>query len=148
MYAEKLVSVPQSHKIEYVPMHTIRDIARLATMLAGLIAPRIRLGFVSTSSRLCLDYASPTPRLRLDFDLLRALSLVTQTPSLCAQAHNILFPKLSKILIIFGKDKNLQSFFHLVCENQISFAIFYFHVNLILWVPCGQVNYALPVRIR
>ena len=36
-------------------------------MLAGLIAPRIRLGFVS-----------PTPRLRLGFDLLRALSLVAQ----------------------------------------------------------------------
>ena len=38
-------------------MHTIREIARLATMLAGLIAPRIRLGFVSTSSRLCFSYA-------------------------------------------------------------------------------------------
>ena len=32
-----------------VLQHTIRDIARLATMLAGLIAPRIRLGFVSTT---------------------------------------------------------------------------------------------------
>ena len=30
-------------------MHTIREITRLATMLAGLIAPRIRLGFVSAS---------------------------------------------------------------------------------------------------
>ena len=57
VYAWKLVSAPKSHKIEYVPMHTIREITRLATMLAGLIAPRIRLGFVSTSSRLCLSYA-------------------------------------------------------------------------------------------
>ena len=40
---------PKSHKIEYVPMHTIREITRLATMLARLIAPRIRLGFVSAS---------------------------------------------------------------------------------------------------
>ena len=38
-------------------MHTIRDIVRLATMLAGLIAPRIRLGFTSLTSRLRLDYA-------------------------------------------------------------------------------------------
>ena len=38
-------------------MHTIRDIARLATMLAGLIAPRIRLGFVPTMPHLRLDYA-------------------------------------------------------------------------------------------
>ena len=30
-------------------MHTIRNIARLATMLAGLIAPRIRLGYASTA---------------------------------------------------------------------------------------------------
>ena len=57
MYAWKLVSAPQSHKIEYVPMHTIRDNARLATMLAGLIAPRIRLGFVWTMPHLRLDYA-------------------------------------------------------------------------------------------
>ena len=28
-------------------MHTIREITRLATMLAGLIAPQLRLGFVS-----------------------------------------------------------------------------------------------------
>ena len=38
-------------------MHTIRDIARLATMLAGLIAPRLRLGFVSALPQLRLDYA-------------------------------------------------------------------------------------------
>ena len=38
-------------------MHTIRDIARLATMLTGLIAPRIRLGFTSATSWLRLDYA-------------------------------------------------------------------------------------------
>ena len=50
-------------------MHTIREIARLATMLAGLIAPRLRLGFVSAMSRLYLDYASPTPHLRLDYAL-------------------------------------------------------------------------------
>ena len=30
-------------------MHTIREITRLVTMLAGLIAPRLRLGFVSAS---------------------------------------------------------------------------------------------------
>ena len=29
----KLVSAPKSHKIEYVPIHTIREITRLATML-------------------------------------------------------------------------------------------------------------------
>ena len=41
-------------------MHTIREITRLPTMLAGLIAPRIRLGLVSASSRLRLGYASTT----------------------------------------------------------------------------------------
>ena len=44
---------PKSHKIEYVPMHTIREITRLATMFAGLIA-----------TRLCLSYVSTTPWLR------------------------------------------------------------------------------------
>ena len=38
-------------------MHKIREITRLATMLAGLIAPRIRLGLVSTTPHLRLDYA-------------------------------------------------------------------------------------------
>ena len=47
--------------------HTIRDIARLATMLAGLIAPRIRLGFISISSRLCLDFVLALPQLLLGF---------------------------------------------------------------------------------
>ena len=86
---EKRVSAAEAHEIEYVPMHTIREITRLATMLEGLIAPWLRLGFVSASSWLCLsyvtathrlylDYVSPTPRLHLGFDLLRALSLVTQ----------------------------------------------------------------------
>ena len=50
-------------------MHTIRDIARLATMLAGLIAPRIRLGFVSALPQLRLGYASTMPHLRLDYAL-------------------------------------------------------------------------------
>ena len=59
-------------------MHTIREIMSLATIAAGLIAPRLRLGFVSAFPQLRLDYASLTPRLRLGFDLLRALSLVTQ----------------------------------------------------------------------
>ena len=63
----KLVSAPKSHEIEYVLMHTIREITRLATMLAGLVAPRLCLGFVSATSRL-----------RLGFDLVQALSLVTQ----------------------------------------------------------------------
>ena len=40
--AKKRVCAPVAHKIEYVPMHTIREITRLATMLAGLIAPRLR----------------------------------------------------------------------------------------------------------
>ena len=40
-----------------MPMHTIREITRLAAMLAGLIAPRLRLGFVSASFDLRLDYA-------------------------------------------------------------------------------------------
>ena len=47
---KKLVYAPESQKIEYVPMHTIREITRLATMLAGLIAPQLYLGFVSASS--------------------------------------------------------------------------------------------------
>ena len=38
----KLVYAPKLHKIEYVPMPTIREITRFATMLAGLIAPRLR----------------------------------------------------------------------------------------------------------
>ena len=42
VYAKKLVYAPKSHKIEYVPMHTIREITRLAAMLAGLTAPRLR----------------------------------------------------------------------------------------------------------
>ena len=50
-------------------MYTIRDIVRLATMLAGLIAPQICLGFISSSSRLCLSYASTMPHLRLDYAL-------------------------------------------------------------------------------
>ena len=45
-------------------MHTIREIARLATILAGLIAPRLRLGFASATSRLYLTYASTMPWLR------------------------------------------------------------------------------------
>ena len=104
---EKRVSAAEAHEIEYVPMHTIREITRLATMLEGLIAPWLRLGFVSASSWLCLsyvtathrlylDYVSPTPRLHLGFDLLRALSLVTQQPSLCAQARNILLCDLQQ----------------------------------------------------
>ena len=48
-------------------MHTIREIARLATMLAGLIAPRLRLGFVSALSQLCLGFDSALSLLRLDF---------------------------------------------------------------------------------
>ena len=39
---EKRVSAAEAHKIEYVPMHTIREIARLATILSGLIVPRPR----------------------------------------------------------------------------------------------------------
>ena len=37
-------------------MHTIREITRLATMLAGLIAPQIRLGLVSALSQLQINY--------------------------------------------------------------------------------------------
>ena len=40
-------------------MHRIREITRLATMLAGLIARRIRLGFASATSRLRIDYILP-----------------------------------------------------------------------------------------
>ena len=46
-------------------------------MLAGLIAPRLRVSFVSALPQLRLGYTSTTPHLRLGFDLLRALSLVT-----------------------------------------------------------------------
>ena len=45
-------------------MHTILEIARLAKMLAGLIAPQLRLGFVSASSRLRIGYSATTPWLR------------------------------------------------------------------------------------
>ena len=38
-------------------MHTIREITRLATMLAGLIAPQLRLGFASATPRLRHTYA-------------------------------------------------------------------------------------------
>ena len=38
----KFVYAPKSHKIEYVPMHTIREITRPATMLERLIAPQLR----------------------------------------------------------------------------------------------------------
>ena len=64
---EKRVSVPEAHKIEYVPMHTIRVITRLTTMPAGLIAHQLRLGFVSAFPQLRLDYASAIPRLRLTY---------------------------------------------------------------------------------
>ena len=45
-------------------MHTIRVIPRLATMLAGLIAPRLRLDYASATPRLRVTYASITPWLR------------------------------------------------------------------------------------
>ena len=48
-------------------MHTIRVIPRLATMLAGLIALRIRLDLVWALPQLCLGYASTTHRLHLDY---------------------------------------------------------------------------------
>ena len=38
-------------------MHTIREITGLATMLAGLIALRLFLGYTSTTPHLRLDYA-------------------------------------------------------------------------------------------
>ena len=60
----KIKMAPKSHKIEYVPIHIIREITRLATMLAGLIEPRLRLGFVSATPRLRLTYASTMPWLR------------------------------------------------------------------------------------
>ena len=47
---EKRVSVPEAHKIEYAPMHTIRVITRLAQNAR-------RIDRASASSRLCLDYA-------------------------------------------------------------------------------------------
>ena len=47
-----------------MPVHTIREITRLATMLAGLIAPQLCLGFVSALPQLRLGYASTTPWLR------------------------------------------------------------------------------------
>ena len=50
-------------------MHTIREIARLATMLAGLIVPQLRLCFVSALPQLRLDYASATPQIRLTYAL-------------------------------------------------------------------------------
>ena len=50
-------------------MHTIREITRLATMLAGLIAPRIHFGLVSALPQLRLDYALATPRMLLIYAL-------------------------------------------------------------------------------
>ena len=45
-------------------MHTIQEITRLGTMLTGLIAPRLRLGFALATSRLRIGYTSTTPWLR------------------------------------------------------------------------------------
>ena len=78
--AKRRVCAPVAHKIEYVPMHTIREITRLATMLARLIAsrlclgfvsalPQLRLGFASATSRLYIGYTSTTPHLRLHYAL-------------------------------------------------------------------------------
>ena len=53
----KIAYALESHKIEYVSMHTIREITRLAPMLAGLIAPQLRLGYASSMHRLHLHYA-------------------------------------------------------------------------------------------
>ena len=47
-----LVCAPKSHKIEYVPMYTIRVITRRLKCSQDWS----RLGFVSALSRLCLDY--------------------------------------------------------------------------------------------
>ena len=75
---EKRVSVLKANKIEYVPMHTIREITRLATMLAGLIAPRLCLSYVSATPRLRLTYASTTPWLRSPASIVvrRAITLI------------------------------------------------------------------------
>ena len=75
-------------------MHTIRDIARLATMLAGVIAPRIRLGFASATSRLCLSYVSALPQLRLGFAsatsrLRLDYALVSRSPANIVARHAI-----------------------------------------------------------
>ena len=51
-------------------------------MLAGLIAPRLRLGFVSASSRLCLSYVSTTHRLHLDY------ALASISCEHCRSSHN------------------------------------------------------------
>ena len=62
VYAGKLVNAPQSHKIEYAPMHTIRVIARLAYKARRTDGP-------SASSRPCLGYGLTTPHLSLDYAL-------------------------------------------------------------------------------
>ena len=38
----KIHKAEKANFVHYVPMHTLREITRLATMLAGLIAPRLR----------------------------------------------------------------------------------------------------------
>ena len=51
VYIEKLVNALKSHKTEYVPMHTIRVITRIAQNSRRTVR-------ASDSSRLCLSYAS------------------------------------------------------------------------------------------
>ena len=52
-----------------MPMYTIREITRLATILAGLIAPRLCPSFVLALPQLRLGYALTTPHLRLNYAL-------------------------------------------------------------------------------
>ena len=73
---------PKSHKIEYVPMHTIRVITGLAlnARRTGRSSAlfRLCLGFVSALPQLRLGYASTTPWLRSPASIVarRAITLI------------------------------------------------------------------------
>ena len=89
-------------------MHTIREITRLATMFAGLIAPQLRLDFVSASSRLCLSYVSALHQVRLTYAsttpwLRSPASIVARHAKTRAQARNILlFFSNSSTCLVFS----------------------------------------------
>ena len=58
-------------------MHTIREITGLATILAGLIAPQLRLSFASATFQLRIGYTSTTPWLRSPASIIVARHAIT-----------------------------------------------------------------------
>ena len=127
-------------------MHTIRDIARLATMLAGLIAPRLRLGFVSALPQLRLSYTSTTPHLRLD-NALASISCEHCRSSCnnphCAPRHVIYYCVTREKKFILHHTSKINVF---PCCTR-----FFFYGGggqaMDLFVPQGAIKYTLwPAR--